>query len=92
MLQTEEYGVSELHASLAAFRVCSFDSNDCVMLFSENKYDDDEIVLVVACQFFRLLWPSAVSGPPIFEPDRFVKTLNVTADMKNHCLKCQYQL
>jgi len=22
--------------------VCSFDSNDCVMLFSENKYDDDD--------------------------------------------------
>ena len=34
--------VSELRASLAAFRVCSFDSNDCVMLFSENKYDDDD--------------------------------------------------
>jgi len=34
--------VSESRASLAAFRVCSFDSNDCVMLFSENKYDDDD--------------------------------------------------
>jgi len=34
--------VSELRASLAAFRVCSFDSHECVMLFSENKYDDDD--------------------------------------------------
>jgi len=34
--------VSESRASLAAFRVCAFDSNDCVMLFSENKYDDDD--------------------------------------------------
>jgi len=34
--------VSESRASLATLRVCSFDSNDCVMLFSENKYDDDD--------------------------------------------------
>ena len=33
-----------LRASLAASRVCSFDSNDCVMLFSENKYDDDVLI------------------------------------------------
>jgi len=33
---------SESRASLAAFRGCLFDSNDCVMLFSENKYGDDD--------------------------------------------------
>ena len=25
--------------------MCSFDSNDCVMLFSENKYDDDDDII-----------------------------------------------
>jgi len=34
--------VSESCASLAAFRMCLFDSNDFVLLFSENKYDDDD--------------------------------------------------
>jgi len=33
--------------------VCLFDSNDCVVLFSENKYDDDDaagqVAMVWAC-------------------------------------------
>jgi len=34
--------VSESRASLAAFLLCSFNGNDYVVLFSENKYDDDD--------------------------------------------------
>jgi len=42
--------VTESRASLAAFRVCSFHSNDCVMLFSEDKYDDDDDYLFTPIQ------------------------------------------
>ena len=41
-IQLHRRPVSESRASLTAFRLCSFDGNDCVVLFSENKYDDDD--------------------------------------------------
>ena len=63
-LLVAQAAVSELRAFLAAFRVCSFDSNDSVMLFSENKYDDDDTSGSPSVYQPRHLQPS--SQDPLF--------------------------